>query len=123
MKVAYFILGILLGMLLYEVAHAEDWSKSDTARQGVFTGLTVLDWAQTRYISKHPENYRETNHFLGDHPTTGKVDNYFATAIVGHAVIAYLLPPAWRQGWQYVWIGVEVQKVGHNHSIGIKLSF
>ena len=114
---------IFLLLFFPSLCFAGDWTTADTVREGVFLGFTVRDWAQTRYIAKHPENYRETNHFLGDHPTTGKVDTYFASAIVGHAAIAYLLPTAWRQGWQYVWIGVEVQKTYQNHSIGIKMSF
>lgn len=102
---------------------AGDWTTADTVRQGVFTGLTVIDWAQTRYIAKHPYTFSETNGVLGDHPSVGKVNNYFATAIVGHAAVSYMLPPAWREGWQYVWIGVESQKTYHNHSIGIRFSF
>ena len=112
----------LILMLFPSICFAGDWTTADTLRQGAFTGLAIADWAQTRYISKHPEFY-ETNQILGSHPSTGKVDTYFAASIVGHAVISYMLPPAWRQGWQYVWIGVEAQKVVHNHSIGIKFNF
>ena len=110
-------------LFLPSVCFAGDWTTADTVRQGVFTGLTVIDWAQTRYIAKHPVEFGETNGILGKEPSVGKVNNYFATAIIGHAAISYILPPAWREGWQYVWIGIEGQKTYHNYSIGIKLSF
>jgi hypothetical protein len=120
----YYAMGMryVLLMLFSTSCFAGDWTTADTARQATFTGLAVIDWAQTRYIAKHPEFY-ETNAVLGPHPSTGRVDLYFPVAIVGHAAISYILPPSWRQGWQYVWIGVETQKTTHNHSIGIKMSF
>lgn len=106
------------------LAHAAggDWTSADTARQAAFTAFAAIDWAQTRYIAQHGEFY-ETNPALGRHPSTSRVDAYFAATIAGHAAISYVLPPAWRHGWQYVWIGIEFDKTYHNHSIGIHLSF
>ncbi len=115
-----------LAILLFlpSVAFGEDWSTKDTIRQGVFTGITMMDWAQTRYIAKHPIEFRETNPVLGKHPSIGSVNNYFAVSIIGHAAVSYMLPAgAWREGWQYVWIGIEVGAVAHNYSMGIRMSF
>jgi hypothetical protein len=134
-----------IGILLFagaSVARADDWSTADTVRQGVLTGLLVADWAQTRWLVKYEgtpghcsavnlnlpdpcvsRSYSEVNGLLGEHPSTGKVNAYFAAAIVGHAAISYMLPRGWREGWQYVWIGVEANTVHHNRSLGIKLAF
>lgn len=99
-------------------------------------GLLIADWAQTRWIAKNcgpSEIYTtgqtaqascvETNSLLGKYPSVGETNNYFAFAILGHAAISYLLPRAWREGWQYVWIGVEANQVNRNRSLGIKLEF
>ena len=126
----------LLAPLLLAFAggvHADDWSRADTARQAAVTALLVADWGQTRWIARHngktqPDNFPpsagETNPFLGRYPTTGKVNNYFAASIISHAAISYLLPSgAWRQGWQYTGIIVEISVVLHNRSVGIRMEF
>jgi len=51
------------------------------------TFLLVADWGQTREIAVNPR-YREINILLGENPSLGEVDLYFATAIVGNALIS-----------------------------------
>lgn len=114
---------ILLFAALALPSYADDWTREDTYRQSALTALLIADWAQSRYIAKTPNLGYETNHVLKDHPSVGRVDNYFIVATIGHAAISYVLPPTWRQGWQYFWIGVEVQKTVHNYNLGVKFSF
>lgn len=114
---------LALLLLLPSLCFAGDWSREDTYRQSALTGLLIADWAQTRYIAKHSNTFYETNTVLGKYPSVGRVDNYFALSIVAHAAISTVLPNAWRQGWQYVWIGIELEKVAHNHSIGVRMNF
>lgn len=102
----------------------DGWTTGDTARQAVFTVLTTADWLQTRDIARHPAVfYERDNWLLTRHPTPGQVDAYFATAILAHAAVSYLLPRGWREGWQYVWIGVEGQKLRQNYALGIRFAF
>src|SRR5882672_9397495 len=110
---------LLFGLILVaSAAHAgDDWTTGDTVRQGILTGLLIVDWGQTRYIVKHPQDptkqdgtyawRAESNPLLGSYPSMAKVNTYFSVAIIGHAAISYALPRGWRDGWQYVWIGVE----------------
>ena len=121
LKRSWRILAVLL-LLASLPACADPWTSADTARQAIFTGLAVVDWAQTRRIARQPVYY-EMNPVLGSHPSVGQVDAYFAGAIVGHAAVSYLLPAGWRAGWQYVWIGIEAQKTYHNRSIGLRFAF
>lgn len=123
---------LLLLAALAPPCHADDWTREDTYRQAALTALLVVDWGQTRWIAKHngmtepdqyPQNAGETNCVLGRYPSIGKVNNYFAASIVGHAAIAYMLPRGWREGWQYVWIGAEANQVNRNRAIGIKIDF
>jgi hypothetical protein len=125
--------GAVLGLLLVVLAGcspawADDWTREDTYRQTALTALLVVDWAQTRWIVKHPDpingvQHSEGNPLLGSHPSVGRVNNLLAASIIAQAGIAYMLPPEWRRGWQHVWIGIEAGAVFHNHSVGVKLEF
>jgi hypothetical protein len=126
-----FVLYILLLLPSAASAH-DDWTTGDTVRQGVVTALLVVDWGQTRWIVKNPTdpvrdgtyNWRaEANPILGSYPSIGKVNTYFTAAIIGHAAVSYFLPRGWRDGWQYVWIGAEINQIAHNRSMGIKIAF
>lgn len=121
--VGWLFLSLFLGCS--SSARAGDWSTGDTYRQAVVTGLLLADWGQTRDIAQHPNRFQEfeSRPVLGDTPSVGKVNNYFAVAIIGHAAVSYLLPTDWRAGWQYVVIGVELNTVAHNRSIGLRVSF
>jgi len=116
---------LALLFLLPSLCFADDWSKEDTYRQAALTALLVADWAQTRYIAKNPDKFHEidASRFIGEHPSTGKVNVYFATYIVSNATVSYLLPQNWRQAWQYLYIGYETKTVLKNRSIGIKMDF
>lgn len=116
-----YLLGLLV--LFSGSAWADEWTKADTYREGVFVGLMILDTAQTRYIAKHPEVFHETNKLEGAHPSVGRADNYGIMMTLGHAYIATLLPSGYRKAWQYFWIGIETDAVVHNYKIGIKLSW
>lgn len=130
-----FALAVLI--LVASTARADDWSAADTTRQAALTTLFIADWAQTRWMVKHPRSeqtctattcsydyLRESNPLLGSRPSIGKVNNLVAASIVGHAAIAYMLPAGeWRKGWQYVFIGIETGAVLHNRNIGLKMAF
>jgi len=130
------------GLALPASTWAKDWTTADTMRQAAVTALFVVDWGQSRWIARNgfreftfrnpdtaakeeititAEAFHETNPILGRHPSVGRVNNYFAAMIVGHAAISYVLPPAWRQAWQYVYIGYELKTVTHNRSIGVRI--
>lgn len=128
---------LLLLLFIAGTAHAgDDWTREDTYRQAALTTLLVVDWAQTRWAIRHNEElrycgynaepcrfYHESNPLLGEHPSIGKVNNLIGASIIGHAAIAYMLPRGWREGWQYVWIGVEASAIYSNRSLGIKMAF
>ena len=112
---------LVLMLLISPVAHT-NWSTSDTARQLVFTGLQVVDWAQTREIARNP-HYYEVNPILGSSPSAVEVNAYFLATTVGHYAVARALPPHHRKVWQYVWIGAQAATVTHNYQIGIRIDF
>jgi len=93
-------------------------------RQFASLGLLGADWAQTRTIAKNPYQWHETNPILGQHPSVGNVNNYFAAAMLGHTLLANLLPPEYRKLLQYGTIGLEAPVVGKNKfKLGIGMTF
>jgi hypothetical protein len=114
----------VLGLANIAQAHDfRDWDNHDKVLLGTALGATMLDWAQTRYIARHPERYREINPVLGSHPAVSKVDKYFALSIVGITGIALELPSRYRKWWLGGVTVIEVGFVLHNDWIGIKADF
>ena len=107
---------ILLLLLLSSCAH---WSTADTYRQAAIIGLEIADWRQTRYIANHPQDYYEMNPLIGEHPSVGRVNTYFAASIASRALVSALLPPPYRAWWQYISIGAQGFVVIHNFDKGI----
>lgn len=133
-------------LMLFSTSACAEWTSADTKRQAIFTGVLALDWAQTRYIAKHPkysadgcDECIEINTILGTSPTTGRVDGYFASAALIHYGVSrygiqYIAPVVnryfpsvtegkLRAGWQYVSIGFEAGVVARNINLGIGFSF
>jgi hypothetical protein len=108
----------------FSTAQAEGWRTEDTYREVVFQILNFIDWGQTRYIAEHPEQFyeRTSRQYIGEHPTTGKVDAYMAQTAVLHFAIAHYAPPEWRAAFQYITIGDKLNATIGNAVIGIKFS-
>jgi hypothetical protein len=114
-------------------AHAEEWKAADYKLLGAATTLLVIDWGQTRnmtrsplYITRCPDcqaPYYEHNPILGKSPTIGEVDKYFALAILGTAGISYVLPSKYRRYFLGGVIVLETLIVAHNHHIGLRVDF
>ena len=84
--------------------------------------LSAVDWAQTRYISTHPY-YSEVNPLLGEHPSTARVDNYFAAWWVVTQVALRVLPEKWSRAYLAGKLVVNVACVSRNIQIGIGVDF
>lgn len=114
------IIGLLLCCFSGCTYHHDPWTRQDAVRHAALTGLMIIDWQQTREISKKPNEYRESNPILGEHPSRGEVNLYFATMWIVKSVIAGRLPSRWRDDWLWFCIGESAAMVGHNYSIGLK---
>jgi len=117
---------LIFALLLFSSsAFADPWRTEDTYREAAFQVLNVIDWGQTRYVAEHPDQFyeKESQQFIGQHPTTGRVDEYMAESAVLHYIVAYYLPQSWRTPFQYLTIGGKLNATIGNASIGIKVSF
>ena len=100
----------------------DEWTTQDTILQVTCSALKTVDWLQTREIAVNPRYY-ETNPILGKYPSRSKVDIYFASTILAHGLVSYLLPHPYRTWWQCCWIGISATNVCHNYRIGIRIGF
>jgi hypothetical protein len=134
---------IVMLLLLFAVpCKASDWSNTDTALEVTYAAVHVADWLQTRWISEnhidkqwsvydhrkksnttYTSYHQESNPFLGRNPSKKNVDAYFASTLVAHAAISYLLPKDYRPYWQAITIALEGSVVGYNINAGVGISF
>lgn len=114
---------IIFILLLPIQSFAGDWSTSDTAREIVWQSLHYVDWQQTLTIAKNPLQYNETNPILGRHPSVDDVRTYMAITAFLHLGISYALPEKYRDGWQWLTIGMTGSAVARNYNVGIRFSF
>ncbi len=119
MKSIIFIL--LLFPSAVSAQYFEPFSKQDIWLQSIYTGITVIDWMQTKKLRE--TGHKEMNPILGSDPDQNTIDSLILTGIVIHGLIAYALPKKYRSYWQMFFIGVEFHTVIDNHKHGIKLSF
>lgn len=85
--------------------------------------LLLADWNQTRQIARHPKSYYEYNPVLGKHPSTRRVDIYFAAALAALNGLDLLLDDGLGDA---LWVGVtviEIDSVSQNLGIGLKVKF
>ncbi len=86
---------------------------ADMARQGIFIAVLTTDVIQSNRMPEYPEQ----NIFLGEHPSRQKVVNYNIIMAALNTGVAYILPDKYRDVFQYVSIGVELEAINHNRKI------
>jgi hypothetical protein len=115
------IVAAVVALAVTSAARADDWTTADTALQASVAALQVADWGQTSWGMEH--GYAETNPLLGAHPSPTRLNLMVPAAILGHALVARLLPHPYRTAWQATAIVVEVGYVTRNASlIGLRWS-
>lgn len=124
------IMAVIAVMLLlgFQVALADEgsgkeWDKTDKVLLGTAVTSLVVDWGQTRYIAKHPDQYHEKNRFLGLRPSTGRVNGYFVASIIGTIGVSMALPSKWRKFWLGGVTVIELSAIRNNLELGIKTDF
>ncbi len=98
-------------------AEPDSWRVRDTALEATAVTLLVADFLQTRQIVRDGLD--------GSGPGEANVmiratnpEFYFGVATLGHVVVARLLPHGWREAWQGVTIGAEINAISVNLDAG-----
>lgn len=117
------VLMALVLMLIAGCAHFDPWTKEQIVIQGVVTGLNVIDWGQTLDIAGKPDKYCEINPIIGEHPSKGRVNCYFATSIIVKILITYVIPSKYRKYWLGCNIAMSGYLVHKNYRIGLRINY
>lgn len=124
-----------LVLLTLPLTAQSTWTSADTAREAAVVAVSAADWGQTLNIQERSrdtqlsndwtrhDDWHEENPLLGRYPSRARINTYFASTIVLHGVIAYLLPPKWRHAFQYISLGFEMSVVTHNYQLGFQVRF
>lgn len=104
-------------------AMADEWSTQDMWLAASSTALIAADWAQTRYIVKHPEFTEQWSPILPEHPTINQVNANFAIGMALNLLIGDAVGSEWRSAWFGGVSVVEGVTVAHNLHLGIQVKF
>lgn len=105
------------------------WTWYDTVLQATFVAATAADCALTANGAAAPPywngrpRYRETNLFLPNHPTPRQIIGICSAVVIGHTALMVITPRPLREVVQVISIGIELNAVHHNFSIGLNLRF
>ena len=84
---------ILLSLALISCSSVSyKWTMADKIGQVMALTAMTADWLQTKYIATHGNEYRETNFILGEHPSKGQVNAYFAGLAAFNVGMSMVLP-------------------------------
>lgn len=126
MTITRFLAGLTLAsaaaMWIHD-ARAAEWDTTERIMFGTFVGLQVIDAAQTHYAVHHPDQFRESNPILGDHPSDAKVIAFKAVAVGAVYWLVKDADPLTRKLALGFLDGFYIEIVNHNRSIGVKIGF
>jgi len=113
------LLIILLSIFLTGCA---TWSKGDKIREATWMVLHVVDYKQTQYAMERPDEFKELNPLLGDHPSEGRLNTFAVAGGLFHILVTNYLEEH-RTVWQNITIGMKIVVVANNYYVGAKVKF
>jgi hypothetical protein len=116
-----FILSLLLLISTNVNAENRPWTDVEKGLFVANSALIVMDWSQTRYITRHPE-YHETNPILGRYPSTQNVDMFFLGQLIGQYYLFDYLDESRLMFMAGLTIN-RISVINHNVNIGVKIRF
>ena len=102
---------------------ADEWTAEQRYMGAALAAVTVVDWAQTRYIADSAGRFYETNPVLGKAPSMRRVDTYFAASMLIGAAVLDALPTEYRDMALKAGLVLEVLVVSNNARIGVGVKF
>lgn len=101
----------------------EEWTTLQKVSYTTSLVANVIDWGQTRTIAKNPHKYRELNKILGDHPSTGFVNNYFLATTAILATLPHFSETYRKYMMPMVAAGLTINVARNHFKVGLKMSF
>lgn len=110
--------------VIEQIKNPREWTREDSLRQALSSGLILFDVAQTHGMNKNGNGtMRERNPFLGQRPSREKINKMAALGFLANLLLPRMLPPKPRRFMQNVVIGGELGAISGNHNIGLRAEF
>jgi len=98
------------------------WSKGDKIREATWLVLHAVDYKQTQYAMERPDEFKELNPLLGDHPSEGRLNTFAIVGGLFHILVTDYFEEN-RTLWQNITIGLKIVCVANNYYVGAKIKF
>jgi len=85
--------------------------------------LHAVDYSQTRYAMDRPDEFKELNPLLGEHPSKGRINTFAVVGGLFHILGTHYSKKEYRSIWQNITIGMKILTVGNNFYVGAKVKF
>lgn len=119
------LLALLFLVLTSTAAHAEPWTRLDSAIEATVLASLAVDYVQTVRICRDPiiPTHEETNPVMGTRGDRVPPEAYFATVAVAHVIAARVLPQPWRGISQGVVLSFQARSIAINWEAGYAVRF
>lgn len=116
---------VLIALLLLSSlpTRAQEWTTTDKQLAVAAGAVLMLDWGQTLYVARHPQQFVENNRLLGEHPSVVRVNTYFLTVLAAGIGATAFVPDQYRTYLLGGALAFEIGVVARNRHVGIRLSF
>jgi putative lipoprotein len=110
--------------VLSSLCHSVELDNFSTEQKILYTtmqGITLVDWGQTRYISKHTDRFNEGNPLIGKTPSLAKVNTVFTVRLLAQHYGFQYLPQEYLTPSLIAVNVVYGFTILHNNRLGVKM--
>lgn len=119
-----FLCAILLCFTSAVNAGWQDWTSEQRQWYVASNAMILADWSTTRDLTRrYDEGYRELNPILGSHPSIGRVNVHFVSALIGHYFLTDWLDGDNRTFYLQLITVSEGAITARNLGLGLRLRF
>lgn len=104
-------------------ATTDKWTKAEKTKEVAWLILHAVDYSQTRYAMDRPDEFKEANPLLGDHPSEGRLNLFALITGIGHVWLTDYVGKEYRSLFQNITLGFKTGTVVNNFYVGAKIEF
>lgn len=97
------------------------WTKSEKVKEACWMILHAVDYKQTQYAMGKPNEFKELNPLLGEHPSEGRLNTFALVGAILHIASTHYIEN--RSIWLNITLGIKIICVGNNFYVGAKVEF
>lgn len=114
---------LIIVLTCFSCATTDKWSNTEKTKEAAWLILHAVDYSQTRYAMERPDEFKELNSLLGEHPSEGRLNLLTLVTGVGHVLITDYAGKKYRSLFQNITLGFKVGTVANNFYVGAKIEW